>query len=238
MSRIRMWRPFYWAYPAWVVLVFSAFVVYAFWAMIQKAGFSAPYLSPFYSPEIKIGALPLSPAFYVAWVPLGFRASCYYYRKAYYRSFFRLPPACAVPDRGGGYRGETRFPLILNNFHRYFLYVAIIVLGFLWWDAIRSFDFGGRFGIGVGSIILLANVVLLTAYTFGCHALRNLVGGGVDCYTCVRAGRSRHRAWSLVSVLNGRHALWAWLSLFSVGIADLYIRLLIHGAFADPRWIP
>ncbi len=30
----------------------------------------------------------------VLWIPLGFRATCYYYRKAYYRAFFFDPPAC------------------------------------------------------------------------------------------------------------------------------------------------
>ena len=133
---------------------------------------------PFYSPQIKIGALPFSPALYVLWVPLGFRATCYYYRKAYFRSFFRQPPACAVPDRPGKYNGESRFPFILNNAHRYFLYLSIIVVGFLWWDAITAFDFHGRFGIGLGSVILLVNVIFLSGYTFGCHALRNIVGGG------------------------------------------------------------
>ncbi len=233
----KFWRPTWWVYPSWVVLALTAFAVYAFFAMIQKSGSFAPYLSPFYSPEIRIAGLPLSPAFYVAWVPLGFRVSCYYYRKAYYRSFFRQPPSCAVPDRSGGYTGESRFPFVLNNAHRYFLYVTLVVVGFLWWDAIRAFDFHGRFGIGLGSVIMLVNVILLSGYTLGCHALRNLVGGGVDCYSCVRSGKSRLGLWRRVSVLNGRHATWAWCSMFSVAITDAYIRLLIHGVFIDPRWV-
>lgn len=231
------WKPLWWVYPSWVVLALSCFAGYALFAIIQKSGFAYPYLSPFYSPKIVIKGVPISPAFYVAWVPLGFRLSCYYYRKAYYRSFFWQPPACAIGDRPGRYQGESRFPLVLNNFHRYFLYVTLIVLGFLWYDAIRAFDFHGRFGIGIGGVIMLVNVILLSGYTLGCHALRGLVGGGISCYSCSAAAQSRHRAWSFVSLLNGRHATWAWFSMFSVALTDVYIRLLIHGVFADPRWI-
>src|SRR5262249_48623422 len=154
----------------------------------------------------------------------------YYYRKAYYRSFFLDPPACAVgeshPHR---YGGETRFPFILQNLHRYFLYIAIIFLIILWYDAIAAFRFpsaaGKQFGVGVGSLVLLGNIILLTGYTLSCHSLRHIVGGNVDCFSCVVAGGSRHNAWRVVSLLNEHHMFWAWLSLVSVGLADLYIRL-------------
>ena len=53
--------------------------------------------------------------------------SCYYYRKAYYRSFWLSPPACGVAEPHGKYSGETRLPLILNNVHRYFFYAAVLV---------------------------------------------------------------------------------------------------------------
>ena len=76
------------------------------------------------------------------WVPLGFRATCYYYRKAVYRSYLMAPPACAVaPPRTGRYRGEAAFPYVLMNAHRYFLVLATVVLGFLWYDAVRAFLF-------------------------------------------------------------------------------------------------
>jgi hypothetical protein len=222
-----------------VVTALSAFAIYALFAILDshRDGAIGPYLSPFYSPHVVIGAIPISPAFWVAWVPLGFRVSCYYYRKAYYRSFAWQPPSCAVSDRPGGYQGETRFPFVFNNFHRYFLYITLVVLGFLWFDALSAFDFTGHFGIGVGSIIMLANVSLLTGYTFGCHALRNLVGGGVNCFSCSLADKCKHGGWRIVSFLNGRHPTWAWFSMISVAITDIYIRLLIHGVFADPHWI-
>ncbi len=203
-------------------------------------GGGAKYLSPFYSPDLNsmFGlTLPFSYAFLVLWSPLGLRFTCYYYRKAYYRSFLLAPPACAVagPSRRR-YRGEWVF----QNLHRYFLYFGIVVLGFLWYDALRAFLFTGsdgslHFGVGLGTLVLLANVIFLSAFTFGCNSLRHLVGGRLDCFTCSRAARRRYRLWRGVTVLNLRHMQWAWISLASVGLADLYVRLASSGVFHDPR---
>jgi hypothetical protein len=220
-----------------VVLVLGAFSVYATWRAFEGAHYQwGPYLSPFYSPLIKPSWWPLSPALLILWAPLGFRATCYYYRKAYYRAFFLDPPACAVGEpRAHRYRGETSFPFILQNLHRYFLYVALIFLVILWYDAIRAFWFDGSFGIGVGSIVLLLNIALLSFYTFSCHSLRHILGGNVDCFSCVTLGGPRHSAWRGASFLNEHHMLFAWLSLCSVGLADLYIRLVASGAIQDLR---
>lgn len=204
----------------------------------------AHYLSPFYSPDLHSLTgwnAPISTALWVVWAPLGLRASCYYYRKAYYRAFFLAPPACAVAGiRRRRYRGEAAFPFILQNVHRYFLYLATIVLGFLWYDAVRSFFFRGsdgslHVGLGLGTLVLVVNVVLLTLFTFGCNSLRHLVGGRMDCFTCSLAARGRHKVWKGVSFLNRMHMEWAWLSLFWVCFTDLYIRLAAAGVFHDPR---
>lgn len=117
------------------------------------------------------------------------------------------------------------------------MYGAVVVLAFLWYDAVKAFIFNGRFGVGLGSLIFLINVVLLSLYTFSCHSWRHLIGGNVDCYSCVRAGAARHWAWSWVSLLNERHALWAWLSLFSVAVVDIYVRLLRAGLISDVRFL-
>ena len=220
-----------------VIIVLGGFGVYATWRAFENNFYEwGPYLSPFYSPLIKTSWWPLSPALLILWGPLGFRATCYYYRKAYYRAFFLDPPACSVGEpRPHKYRGETAFPLILQNLHRYFLYVALIFLVILWYDAIHAFWFEGSFGIGVGSLVLLANIVLLSLYTFSCHSLRHIVGGNVDCFSCVVAGGPRHAAWRGASFLNEHHMLFAWLSLFSVGLADLYIRLVASGSISDLR---
>lgn len=232
-----MRRDAWWVELVPVVLVLGAFSIYATWRAFENSYYEwGPYLSPFYSPLLKPSWWPFSPALLILGGPLGFRATCYYYRKAYYRAFFLDPPACAVGEgRSHRYRGETAFPLILQNLHRYFLYIALIFLIILWYDAFHAFWFNGRFGIGVGSMVLLANITLLSLYTFSCHSLRHIVGGKLDCFTCVTFGRTRHKAWKGLSFLNEHHMLFAWLSLFSVGLADLYVRLVASGTIQDLR---
>ncbi len=232
-----MRRDAWWLELLPVVAVLGAFSVYATWRALEGAYYEwGPYLSPFYSPLIKPRWWPFSPAILILGGPLGFRATCYYYRKAYYRSFFLDPPACSVGEfRPHKYRGETAFPLILQNLHRYFLYLALIFLIVLWYDAIRAFWFEGGFGIGVGSLVLLTNIILLSLYTFSCHSLRHIVGGKLDCFSCAAFGSQRHAAWRGTSFLNERHMLFAWLSLFSVGLSDLYVRLVATGAIRDLR---
>jgi hypothetical protein len=217
--------PPWWLQPLIVVVVLTSFGIYATWAALQGHGHRVgPYLSPFYSPAIEIPG-PISPALWILWIPLLFRATCYYYRKAYYRSFFWDPPGCAINEsRRGGYRGETVFPFVLSNLHRFFLYLSIVVVAFLWYDAVEAFYYNGRLYFGLGSVILLVNVILLSLYSLSCHSLRHLLGGNVDCFSCVAGGNTRYGLWRGLSVLNKRHALYAWLSLFSVLIADVYVR--------------
>src|SRR5262249_57123281 len=122
-----------------------------------------------------------------------------------------------------------------QNIHRYFFLGALIFLCFLWYDAIRSFWFEGHFFIGVGSLVLLTNVILLSLYAFSCHSWRHLIGGKLDCFTCTAFNRTRPGLWKKTSFLNERHMLFAWLSLFSVGLADFYVRLVASGAIHDLR---
>jgi len=224
------------AVPIWILM--GGFTVYATWRALEGGLYAwGPYLSPFYSPLIdpQHHWWPFSPAILILAGPLSFRATCYYYRKALYRAFFYDPRACAVDENRHSYSGETRFPFILQNLHRYALYLAFIFLCFLWYDAVRAFSFDGKFGIGLGTVIMLVNVALLSGYTFSCHSLRHLIGGKLDCFSCVAAGRARHSAWTLSSYLNEHHMFFAWASLISVGLTDFYIRLLATGAFQDPR---
>jgi hypothetical protein len=168
----------------------------------------------------------------------GCRATCYYYRKAYYRAFLWDPPACSAgaqkrePRSAENYRGE-RALFVLNNVHRYFLYASFVVVAFLWYDAILTFFPGGGFGITVGSLIFLINVILVSAYTFSCHSLRHLIGGNRDCYTCIRGGNARRKLYNGVTRLNLRHPQWAWVSLFSLLAADVYFRLIAAGIIPD-----
>jgi len=231
-------RDAWWVELVPVIVLMGGFSVYAF-LRAREGGFYewGPYLSPFYSPLIDPHHhwWPLSPAFLILGGPLSFRATCYYYRKALYRAFLLDPPACAVGEARHSYSGETRFPFILQNLHRYALYLAFIFLCFLWYDAIRAFWFNGSFYLGTGTVIMLTNVILLTLYTFSCHSLRHLVGGKFDCFSCVAGGGARHSAWKLSSFLNERHMLFAWASLISVGLTDFYIRLVASGAIRDLR---
>jgi hypothetical protein len=43
----------------------------------------------------------------------------------------------------------------------------------------------------------------------------------------------QYGAWKGASWFNGRHMLFAWLSLFSVALADLYVRLVSMGVITD-----
>ncbi|MGH9857753.1 MAG: succinate dehydrogenase, partial [Acidobacteriota bacterium] len=183
-----MRRDAWWIQALIVFLGLSLFVVYATWAAFQGNHYEwGPYLSPFYSPLLfgdsvhswfdqKPAWLPaISPALLILWMPAGFRLTCYYYRGAYYKSFWADPPSCTVGEPRKNYRGEQSFPLLLQNIHRYFLYLALpflVVLAHDFWKAIWFRDPSGdvTFGIGIGTLVLGLNVFLLAGYTFGCHS--------------------------------------------------------------------
>jgi hypothetical protein len=251
----------WWFEPLWTGVGFLIFVLYANWAAFQGDHyFYGGYLSPFYSPVLftdlaRAGAapidhavfgewpawlqniwpsfLPSSPAWLILAGPLSFRLTCYYYRKFYYRSYFLTPPACAVGARPQkNYRGETLL-FLFQNLHRYALYIAIVYIAVLSYDAWLAFWRDGRFGIGVGTIVLLLNPILLGLYTFGCHSFRHLIGGQLNCFTCDGAARTRHGAWTRVSWLNQRHMLFAWISMVWVGLCDLYVRMVSMGVIHD-----
>jgi hypothetical protein len=241
-------RDLWWLQPLLTFLALSTFIVYATWAGFQGVHYShGPYLSPFYSPmlvsdnpaESWFGARPtwlpawVTGAMLILWAPGGFRLTCYYYRGAYYKAFWADPPSCTVGEPRKKYRGEKYLPLIVQNIHRYFLYIGLIFIGLLAHDAWRGFfAFQDGFQIRVGSIVLLINVVLLACYTFGCHSLRHLIGGLKD-----RLSRHpvRKGAYDCVSCLNRRHMMWAWCSLFWVAFSDLYVRMCSMHIWTDWR---
>ncbi len=243
----------WWIQPAAIFSVLSLFIVYATWAALQGNHYTfGPYISPFYSPEL-FGSSPhawfgsqpgwwpgwlvFSPAMLILWAPAGFRVTCYYYRGAYYKGFWADPLNCTVAEPRHHYSGERRFPLVLQNVHRYFLYLALIFLGFLAYDVWQAMWFTGadgvkHFGIGVGTVLLAANVLLLGGYTLGCHSLRHLVGGMFDRLSDhpVRAV-----AYDCSSCLNRNHLKWAWTSLMMVPFCDFYIRMCSMGVWHDWR---
>jgi hypothetical protein len=278
----------WWLAPLGLAALLLSFVVYST-VVAFEGGYhwvnGTGYLSPFYSPEIfgfsphalikgapswwPSGLMQFSSAFLILMVPAGFRFTCYYYRKAYYRSIWLDPVACAVGEPRSTFLGENSLPLILLNVHRYFLYLAIVLGFILLYDGIHAFFFpvaadgsafqwtnaagtaitgklyGGatiaqatgepahwKFGIGLGSIILLINPLLIMGYTFGCHSLRHLVGGKCDSYNSP-CGDAKYKAWSVVTALNKHHDKWAMASLVWVGLSDAYVRLCAHGVITD-----
>ena len=241
----------WWLAPAATVAGLLAFVVYSTWRAFANGDYyAAPYVSPFYSPCLSENCVPmeggpnaalvggwwtLSPALIILILPLGFRLTCYYYRKAYYRGFWASPPACAVAEPHRKYSGESRFPLILQNSHRYFFYAAVAVAAVLTYDALLTFrNADYEWGhMGLGTVVFLVNTVLIWAYTLSCHSCRHIVGGRLVHFS---KHPVRYKAWTLVSRLNGRHMQLAWVSLIFVAFTDFYVRLLATGAFDDPRF--
>jgi hypothetical protein len=247
-------RDVWWSTPIAIFIGLSAFVGYATWAAFQNAHYTyGPYLSPFYAPEIWGDShhawFGPKPAWIPAWVPFSpallilpfpglFRFTCYYYRGAYYKAFWGDPPACTVGEPRKSYWGEQSFPLVFQNVHRYFMWVAVLFLFLLSYDVWLALWFtdeatgATRFGVGFGTIVLAVNVVLLSCYTLGCHVMRHVSGGMHDE---VSKHRLCDRAYACSTALNYKHQLFAWCSLFSVAFADVYIRLCSMGIWSDLR---
>ncbi len=246
----------WWAPNILVVTLLTGFIVYATWAAFQNANYTyGPYLSPFYSPELFgdsphawfgpkpgwwPGWLPFSPALIILPVPALFRFTCYYYRGAYYKAFWADPPSCAVGEPRKAYLGEKYFPLVLQNFHRYLLVLSSLFLLFLWYDAFLAFRWvnpatgAKEFGVGVGSLVMLVNVTLLSGYTIGCHSMRHVVGGLLDQ---ISRSPARKLAYDCSSACNRGHMNWAWASLITVASTDVYIRMCAMGIWTDFRLV-
>lgn len=239
--------------PLFTVLGLAAFVIYGVIRSYVRTAYWVPdyhYLTPFYSPCLStscvegsshfgtlFGELPaiLPLGFVVLPFLLGFRLTCYYYRKAYYRSVWFSPPACAVAEPHAKYTGETRMPLIIQNAHRYFFYVALVVSVINTYDAIAAFHGKtGGFGFGLGNIVLLGNVILLWAYTLSCHSCRHIAGGRLKNFS---AHPVRYWFWTQVSTLNTRHMALAWTTLGTLVLTDFYVMLVASNTISDLRFI-
>jgi hypothetical protein len=240
----------WWLPPLLNIVGLGAWVVYATVRAFMQNWYFVPeynYLTPFYSPCVSNGCVEQAAHFGrflpdVWWLPyaavslpflLLFRLTCYYYRKAYYRAFWASPPACAVAEPHQKYTGETRFPLLFQNLHRYFFYIAALISLVNTYDAVHSFiKADGSFGLGLGNIILVANVVLLWLYTASCHSCRSIIGGRLNHFS---KHPVRYRAWTQVTKLNGKHMQLAWATLASLAITDAYIMAVSAGWISDLR---
>ena len=241
----------WWLPTLWTDLGFAAFVIYATVRAFLQENYWVPeyhYLTPLYSPCVSTGCAPEASHFGqflpdVWWLPyaaislpflLAFRLTCYYYRKAYYRSVWQSPPACAVAEPHPGYTGETLLPLIIQNAHRYFFYVTLIISVINTYDAILAFHSPSGFGFGLGNVILVVNVILLWIYTLSCHSCRHIVGGRLKHFS---KHPVRYWFWTQVSFLNTRHMQWAWITLGTLMLTDFYIMLVSSGAMNDLRFV-
>lgn len=187
------------------------------------------YIDPLYSPTVLI--LP---------IPTLFRLSCYAYRKDYHRHIFNHPLGCKNSQRdekhSEPYTGERNAVFQFWNLHRYFLYAGIALLPFFYYDFYHSLIYSGSFELRLGSLVLLANALALTGWVFSCHAFRHIIGGNIDCYSCVYGGGARRKAWSVQSWWNAHHEDMAWISLLVFVATDLYLRGLSAGLPIDFRF--
>jgi hypothetical protein len=238
----------WWAYPAWIAFFLTVTIAYSTWAGLQTTGyFHEPYISPIFSPCLAVNCAEptfrligewwfLSPALLVMWLPIVFRLTCYYYRKAYYRAFSIFPnfgpPACAVREPQKRYTGETRFPFLFQNLHRYFFYLMVVNMVFLFWDTVKAFRFPDGWHVNVGSLVFVVMIVTMSLYMLSCHSCRHAVGGHVDAFS---RAPLRYRSWKFVSRLNENHGIYALMSLFWIPVNDLYVRLLAAGVIPDLR---
>ena len=242
----------WWRKPIITAVLLTIWVLYATVRVFTGHWYFVPqyhYLTPFYSPCVSGECVPGSSSL-GTWIPavppiipyafvtlpfiLGFRLSCYYYRGAYYRAFWQAPTACAVREPHARYTGESRFPLIAQNLHRYLFYFVLLVSVLNTWDASQAFRGpDGNFGFGLGSLILLANVVLLWGYTLSCHSCRHITGGRLKHFS---KHPVRYWIWTQVSRMNVRHMQLAWITLGTLMLADLYVMLVASGAISDLRF--
>ena len=232
------------AYAATLIIV-GAYLTYAVFANANY--YWEPYISPMYSPCLTGNCVgnsgwgwfpsiaPVTPALIIIIFPAGLRATCYYYRKAYYRSFFFSPPACAVAEPRKRYKGESAFPLILQNVHRWFFFITLLFNAILTYDAVIAFrDHQGNWGhMGLGTLVLIVNAALLWLYNLSCHSCRHIMAGRINHFS---KHPIRYRIWSRLTFLNARHGQIAWASLVFVALTDLYVRLVASGTIVDPRF--
>lgn len=212
--------------PNWRLWSFILMLVLGIYLMMLypvSYSSSTGLTDPFYSPTVLV--LPF--------VGL-FRLTCYAYRKDYHRHVFNHPRNCEIGFRaefkGREYTGETRF-FRLENFHRYFMYFAVAILPFFYYDIYLSFVYQPGFTLTLGGLLLIVNTAFVTLYTFSCHAIRHLVGGNTDCFSCQH--QTRKRLFNGQTLINNHHETFAWLSLTMFFLVDLFIRATASGVIPN-----
>ena len=244
-NRIDKW----WSQPFLMGFSLTLAMIYTFWRLIiydtgiyyEQDG--SIVMSPLFSPNIlewNIFGLStwdhpswVNAAILIIWIPFGFRGTCYYMRRVYYRSFFVSPAACWVdePEINKKHSKGEKGVFILNNLHRYFLYAAMIIILIKWWDVTHTLTFNEGYGFSLGTFVMGIEAFLLTMYVTSCHALRHLAGGVLDRWT---TGISKIRGYLFgkLSIANRSHGFWFWISLAFVFIGDLWVLAVNEGYFS------
>jgi len=245
-DRIDNW----WAQPAVMGIGLILAVLWTLWRVVFFSDHidynvnGAHVISPMFSPNVLDWDMfsgwdhPswVNAAVLILWIPFSFRGTCYYMRRVYYRTFFASPVACWVDEpeinKKIGYQGEKRLFLI-NNLHRYFLYMVIPILLIKWWDITHTMTFSNDgYGFTGGTIILFLEAVCLTFYVTSCHALRHLAGGMLDRWT-TGISKVRGALFSKISIINRDHGFWFWISLVLVFVGDAWTIACSKGMIND-----
>ena len=239
--------------PLSMGLALVAVMIYTFWRVSPFGSNDIHYgvgahhpdrvVSPIFSPDLAnmlgLEGLPewANAAVLVLWIPFGFRGTCYYMRRVYYRSFFLTPVACWVDEpainKKLGYKGEKGL-FIANNLHRYFLYLAVIILGIKWYDVFLSTQGENGFILDIGTIVLAVESALLTMYVISCHAFRHVTGNFLDRWD----GGLAEIAGKFQTFLNSKwvnrsHGFWFWTSLSFVFLGDIFVMLVANGTIPE-----
>ena len=128
-------------------------------------------------------------------------------------------------DAAKSYTGETRFPFLLQNIHRYFFYLSLVILAFLWWDSTLAFRFPDGFGWASARSCCSSMPPCCRCLVFpATHA--GVCGGYLNSF---HSAPGKYKTWTFISKLNEKHMEFAWVSLIWVGLTDVYVRLLAMG---------
>ena len=241
-QRIDNW----WTEPFWMASALTIAVLYTGMRVLIWDG-DIQYdnhrvTSPIFSPDVlhllHITNHPgwMNSAMLILWIPFGFRGTCYYMRRVYHRTFFQNPTGCMIAkpelNYAIGYKGEKGL-FILNNIHRYMLYLAILILSVKFYDVILTTKFSdGSRAISIGTLILGIESFLLLMYVTSCHAFRHLFGGGMNRW---RGGLSGvfGSLYRTVSKVNVHHSFWFWTSLAMVFLGDLFVLAVAEDILSD-----
>lgn len=161
-------------------------------------------------------------------IPIGFRLTCYYFRGWYSKHIFgrSFSKRQLLNLKHIKYTGEWW----VHKLHRYFLIAAIGLLILHFYDAvINVIQNSGH--LYLSNILEWLDVIFLSMYVFGCHSFRHILGGNLICFGCKRKTRYKDHSWQYW--LNQHHGLFFWISIITIIVLELYVRLMTNNLITD-----